>query len=480
MRKTPVVVILGHVDHGKTTLLDTIRTTTVAAREPGGITQSIGAYQVTIKNSPITFIDTPGHEAFSAMRSQGARVADLAILVVAANDGVKPQTLEALQAVNDAHLPMIIAVNKIDLPHTNADAVKKDLGTHGCLVEGYGGSIPTIEISAKEGRNVAELLEMVQLVYALEEKTADEKGVLRAAVIESTKDTRVGPVMTVIVESGTLRLKDELVVGDAAGRVRTLYDDRKQSIRECLPGCPALIVGFPLVLPVGSIVTRKGEAQDASTGVPQEVPQHAPMSTVLEDEEQSPLRVLLKADAVGTLAALAASIPVQSIIVSQSVGDIALADVLLAESTKALIVGFRVKVPKEVAALAQEHRVTILTNDIIYSLNEQLTTLIKRPVPQETELGRATVRQIFHVRDQQIAGCHVESGRLSVHDTIHLIRAADSIDAVIRNLKQKNADVTSVPTGQDCGVLLTAVSGKPLNIKERSAIIAFQKNDNIQ
>jgi translation initiation factor IF-2 len=317
---------------------------------------------------------------------------------------------------------------------------------------------------------------MVQLVYALEEKTADEKGVLRAAVVESTKDARVGPVASVIVESGTLRLKDEIVVGGATGRVRMLYDDRKQSIRECLPGCPALVVGFPLVLPVGSIITRKGEAQDVSTVLPKEVPQNAPTGAVLEDEESTPLRVLLKADAVGTLAALAASIPTPSTVVYQSVGDIALADVLLAETTKAFIVGFRVNIPKEVAELAQEHRVTILSNDIIYALNEQLTTLIKRPVPQETELGRATVRQIFHVRDQQIAGCHVESGRLSVNDTIHLIRAADSIDAVIRNLKQKNVDVTSIPAGQDCGVLLTTVSGQPLNIGERSAIIAFQKS----
>lgn len=480
MRKTPVVVVLGHVDHGKTTLLDTIRTTTVAAREPGGITQSIGAYQVTIKNSPITFIDTPGHEAFSAMRSQGARVADLAILVVAADDGVKPQTMEALQAVSDAHLPMIVAVNKIDLPHINTDAVKKDLGTHGCLVEGYGGSIPVIEISAKEGRNVAELLEMVQLVYALEEKTADEKGILRAAVVESTKDTRVGPVASVIVESGTLRLKDEIVVGGATGRVRTLYNDRKQSIRECLPGFPALVVGFPLVLPVGSIITRKGETHSAEAQAPRDEPQNTTANKSFTGEKSEILRLLLKADSQGTLAALAASIPTPSAIVYQSVGDIALADVLLAETTKAFIVGFRVKIPKEVTELADEHRVTILTNDIIYALNEQLTTLIKRPVPQETELGRATVRQIFHVRDQQIAGCHVESGRLSVNDTIHLIRAANSMDAVIRNLKQKNADVTSVPTGQDCGVLLAAVSGEPLNIRERSAIIAFQKNDNIQ
>lgn len=469
MRKTPVVVILGHVDHGKTTLLDRIRTSSISLSEPGGITQSIGAYQVSINGSLITFIDTPGHEAFSAMRSQGADVADLAVLVVAADDGVKPQTLEALQTTNAAHLPIIVAINKIDLPQANVDEVKKDLAAHGCVVEGYGGSVPTIEISAKKGTNMTELLELVQLLYALEEKPANETGKLRATVIESTKDSRVGPISSVIVESGTLRKGDDVETSGVKGRIRALYDDRKKPINECLPGCPAQVVGLPQILSVGSVIVRKGDTQETGGAKPSEKPRMTPTG--------NGIRILLKSDSQGTLAALSSIVPQAATVIHQSVGDVTESDVLLAEGTKALIVGLRVKIPLSVAELARAHRVSVITDTVIYALSEQLTALVKQPVSKEIERGRATVQQVFHIGVNQIAGCHVESGRLAVNDTVHLVNGNNSADAVIKQLKQKSADATTIQEGQECGVLLAAPSGKPLNIRERSVIIAFQKSD---
>lgn len=467
MDRSPIVVILGHVDHGKTTLLDTLRLSQIAAGEAGGITQSIGAYQVSTNNKTITFIDTPGHAAFTAMRARGAQVADIAIIVISAVDGVQPQTIESLETVKTAAIPYIIAINKIDSPEADPTKIKTQLLDTGIAVEGFGGNIPTVEISAKTGKNIPDLLDLVTLVFQLEEIKSQPNAPLQAPVIESGKDHRVGPTVSVVVRNGTIHTGDTIYAGDISGKIRAILNDKRQPVKSLLPAQPGLLLGFTKVIPVGTLITDRPQA----IGKPSA---QTPATTMADISPGAP-RYIIKADTTGSLAALRASVPADARIISQSVGNINESDVLLAESTRAAIIGFRSQVPSQVAALAQAHHVGLTTNPIIYRLLEDMVNMTDKPKPAEVELGRAKILKVFTIDDQQIAGCKIISGRLAVGDRVRLSGNNFTIEAIIQHLKQGKSDVKTANSQQECGVLLNPVNGQKLNLSVGDVIISYRQ-----
>ncbi len=474
--KQPVVVILGHVDHGKTTLLDYIRHSNLQRREHGGITQSIGAYQIEFQAKKITFIDTPGHAAFTKMRSQGAKAADLAILLVAANDGVKPQTIESISHLKQAKIPFLVAINKIDLPGASADMVKAQLTEHQVFVEGYGGNVPVVEISAKTGQGVDNLLENLLLLAELEELPYQPQKPLQAVIIESAKDPRKGVLASAIVQAGTLKLQDLIYTPSAEGKVRALFDENNRPRRQVLPGEPIQILGFKTLPQVGEIIQSQPYGDSPSSTSQPIVPQ-LPSSAV--SQENQSLKLILAADTLGSLEAIKASLPEEIELIQTNTGHITESDVLLAATTKALILGFNVKVANSVKKLAETEKVTIKTYQIIYELLEfieQKVLKILEPTIDEDILGEAQVLKVFDFRDKKIAGCRVISGKLNLHQTIHLKRGDDLLaDAKIISLKIGKEDVKKVPAGSECGLLL-----KPqLDIQEKDIIIAYNKKDSI-
>lgn len=479
MQRAPIVVILGHVDHGKTTLLDTLQKSRITQGEAGGITQSIGAYQVTSDNRKITFIDTPGHAAFAAMRQRGARVADLAILVISATDGVQPQTLEALDHIKASGIPYIVAINKIDLPEADIVRVKTQLAEHESAVEGFGGTVPVVEISALKGDHIPDLLEMVSLVFELQNITSESGGPLEAPVIESKRDTHLGPVASIVVRNGSLRVGDRICASGINGKVRAILNDRRERVAACLPGEPGLILGFTDVVPVGAVVTAQGAATAKTQPSRFSHPEQAQTPRTASPSPDAPMAfgtLILKADTQGTLEALGAVMPEGTHIVSRGIGDINESDILLAESTKASIVGFRVNISTSVNTLSQTHKVSILTHDIIYKLLEQLEELMAGPKrPAEVELGRAKILKIFRIDHQDIAGCTVESGRLILGDRVHVETSGSRVtNATVSSLRQGKAEIKQVKAGQECGVLLRSTDGNVLNLSEGNDIIAYQ------
>lgn len=466
MQRAPIVVILGHVDHGKTTLLDTLKKTRVAASEAGGITQSIGAYQLHYKDKKLTIIDTPGHAAFSAMRKNGATVADLAILVIAANDGVQPQTLEALEAIKQANIPYVVALNKIDLADANVTKTKTQLAEHESAVEGFGGTIPVVEISAKNGTHIPELLDMVFLVYDLSRTSDATSQLLEAAVIESQRDPHKGPLISVVIRSGSIHLEDVITANGIHGKVKALFDDQGKRVSEAHAGDPVQILGFNDIVPVGSVVQIPSKDSNK-----QQLPAVFPSSPTTRDISVDKDRdtFIIKADSVGTLTALSQSMPTNSDLISSGVGSITESDVLLAESTHAIIVGFRVKAPKSVAKFAENCGVVILTNPIIYKLLEDLIKPEAKQLPQK-ELGRAKIIKLFDIAGQTIAGCSVASGRLAVGD----IAQIGTSSSVIKQIKKGKTNVTSAKVGEECGVLFSPSDGIDLNFSVGNDIIAFE------
>ena len=515
--RPPIIAILGHVDHGKTTLLDALRRTSLAAAEPGGITQTIDAFRVTQQPAAgnqqpaanhFTFIDTPGHEAFSKMRSRGANVADIALLVVAADDGVKPQTLESLSIIKSAGIPFIVCINKIDRQEADPVRVKTDLGKHGAAVEGFGGNIPVVEISAKTGKNLPELLEIINLVWQLQQSSlqppASSLQQLEAPVIDSRLDPHSGPVAGVIVRQGTLRLGDHIAAGPIVGKVKSLTGDLGQRLDQALPGDPVQVLGLKSVPPVGSVLTHPHNQQFsrvAGEGVPVERPQ--PVNV------EARTNVILKADSIATLETLTdaiarlptpppaslpealragaavgnggqASLPEPKFsVVASGIGDITESDILLAVSPPAIIIGFRVAASAKRQTLAKNENVSVITDDIIYRLLERLTDLYKpAEVKPPPETGRAKIIKIFTVNETEIAGCKVESGKLAVGDSVSLIKDGVKIaEAKIKQLKSRAADIKEAKAGAECGVLLeSAAAGQKLKLSQGQDIIAYQNS----
>lgn len=484
--RPPIVTIMGHVDHGKTTLLDAIRESHLVESEHGGITQHIGAYQISHKKHKITFIDTPGHAAFSKMRQRGANITDIVVLVVAANDGVKPQTIESIKHIKTANAQVVVAINKIDLPGASPDMVKAQLTEHKIFVEGYGGQTPAIELSAIKKQGINELLEMILLIAELQELTLKENAPLEAVVIESKLDKHRGPMASVIVKTGNLNTSDTVFIESNEHKVRALFNDHGDKINTAKPGDPVTIMGLKQVPEVGSVVTdepqtakpilKENKVEDApSDKEPEEAAdskdtkEDAPSDKesektidsedVKEKEERPAFNLILKADTPGTLEAIIQSaIHDEVTLVLSGIGPVSESDVLLAQSTKSLIISFNVPIASSAQTLAQLEKVTIKQFNIIYKLieflEEKILTLIE-PTINEEELGVAEIIASFEIRGEFIAGCKVKSGTINKNYPIHLVRNDKIIkDSKIKSLKKGKEDIKTVKSGSECGIIL--------------------------
>ncbi|HZQ65964.1 MAG TPA: translation initiation factor IF-2 [Gaiellaceae bacterium] len=479
--RPPVVTIMGHVDHGKTTLLDAIRESSVVETEAGGITQHIGAYQVDHDGRKITFLDTPGHEAFTALRARGAKVADIAVLVVAANDGVMPQTRESIAHARAAEMPIVVAVNKVDLPDANTERVRTELTSEGLQPEEWGGTIQFSDVSAREKQNLDDLLEKVLLVADAElELTANPKAEASGPIIESRLDVGRGPVATMLVQRGTLKVGDAIVAGDAHGRVRALQNYRGEKIKEARPGDPVEIIGFDKPPPAGELarvvendrqarqlaqtrgerLRREQRAQQAKRGVSLET-----LFSEMQAGAVQELRLVLKADVQGSLEAALSELAkiehseVGVNVIHRDVGGITANDVNLAAASDALVVGFNVRPNAEARQLAEREGVEIRTYRVIYQLTEDIEQALVgmlAPVTQEETIGEAEVRALFRVsRLGTIAGCYVTQGLVRRSARVRVVRDGTVVaDTSIAQLKRFKDDVREVQEGFECGILL--------------------------
>ena len=499
--RPPVVTIMGHVDHGKTTLLDAIRQTSVVETEAGGITQHIGAYQVDHQGRRITFLDTPGHEAFTAMRARGAKVTDIAVLVVAADDGVMPQTRESISHARAAEVPIVVAVNKIDLPAANPDRAKSDLAAEGLQPEDWGGTTQFAEVSAKTKTNLDELLEKILLVADLELEglSANPKAEASGPIIESRLDVGRGPVATMLVHRGTLKVGDAIVAGDAWGKVRALYNYRGERLKEAKPGDPVEILGFDHPPPAGElarVVENERQARHLAGLRGQrlrreQLAQRSKRTQRLEDlftgiqEGQiQDLNLVLKGDVVGSVEAAVSELSkiqhpeVRVQVIHQGVGGITEGDIMLASASGALVVGFNVRPNAEARSLAEREGVEIRTYRVIYELTqdiEQALVGMLSPVKTEETIGEAEVRALFRVsRLGTIAGCMVTDGVIRRNSQVRLVRDGTVIhETSIAQLKRFKDDAREVVEGFECGILLDGYN----DLKEGDVLEAFETRE---
>ena len=467
--RQPIVAILGHVDHGKTSLLDAIRHAHLAAREVGGITQSIGAYQAEYQGKKITFIDTPGHAAFREMRSRGAKVADLAVLVVAADDGVKPQTVESIKHLKEAAIPFVVAITKIDKSGVTEDIAKATLTEHEVFTDGYGGNVPAVGVSSKSGKGLDNLLENILLLSELEELPYQENVTLIAPIIEVQKDKNRGTTVSVVVKAGKIVIGQTLYTESASCRVKALYDDVGRPILHASPGEPCLILGFNTLPAIGEIVS----SVPVSASVVAEV--DVPQEEITTEESSGSLNIILRADTLGSLEAIKNSLSGEINIIFSGTGGILESDVLLASSTGSIIVGFSVKTAPIILKLAETEGVVVKSYRIIYELLEYLEKKVLRimePTIDEEELGTATVVKVFEINKDRVAGCHVDSGRLEQGDQVHVKKADGTTkEARIKSIRIGKEEVKKVETGKECGIMLFP----NLDIGEKSVIISYKK-----
>src|SRR6266702_2160051 len=497
--RPPVVTIMGHVDHGKTTLLDAIRKTSVVATEAGGITQHIGAYQAEHNGRRITFLDTPGHEAFTAMRARGAKVTDIAVLVVAADDGVMPQTKESISHARAAEVPIVVAVNKIDLPDSNPDKVLSELAAEGLQPEEWGGDVQVARVSAKQGENLDDLLERILLVADAElDLRANPNAEASGPIIESRLDVGRGPVTTLLVHRGTLKVGDAIVAGDAWGRVRALYDYRGERIQEALPGEPVEILGFDKPPPAGElgrVVESERRARELAhqrgERLRREQLAQRPAGVSLErlfEQMQAgavqDLNLVVKGDVVGSVEAVVGELAkiqhpeVRVNVIHQGVGGITENDVMLASASDAMIVGFNVRPNAEARSLAERENVEIRPYRVIYQLTEDIEQALVgmlRPVQEEATLGEAQVRALFKVsRLGTIAGCMVTSGLVRRGAQVRVVRDGTVVhETTISQLKRFKDDAREVTEGFECGILLDGFN----DVKEGDIIEAFETRE---
>jgi len=498
--RPPVVTIMGHVDHGKTSLLDAIRETSVASTEAGGITQHIGAYQVDVNGRKVTFLDTPGHEAFTAMRARGAKLTDIAVLVVAADDSVMPQTKESIAHARAAQVPVVVAVNKIDLPDSNPDRVKSDLAAEGLQPEDWGGTTQFALVSAKQKEGLDNLLERILLVADAElELTANPKADASGPIIESRLDVGRGPVATMLVHRGTLRVGDAVVAGDAWGKVRALYDYRGEKIKEARPGDPVEILGFDHPPPGGEIcrvvenerqarhlaglrgqrLRTEQMAQRAKRGVSLES-----LFSQMQEGAIQDLNLVLKGDVVGSVEAAISELAkiqhpeVRVNVIHQGAGGITEGDIMLAAASDALVVGFNVRPNAEAKQLADREGVDIRTYRVIYQLKEDIEQALVgmlSAVTTEEITGEAEVRALFKVsRLGTIAGCMVTSGVIKRSSQVRVIRDGTVIyDTSISQLKRFKEDARDVAEGFECGILLDGFN----DVKEDDVLEAYETRE---
>jgi len=472
-----IVAVLGHVDHGKTTLLDYIRHTNVVAKEHGGITQHIGAYQILHNKKIITFIDTPGHEAFMKMRARGATVADIALLIVAADDSVKPQTKESIRIIREASVPMIVVVNKIDLPTGNIDKIKQDLARNEIQVEGFGGDVPLVLLSAKTGKGVPDLLEkIIALTKTLKLENAP-KNPLEAVVIETRVDKGKGLVASILVKAGTLTPGMRLFEGEGEiAKVRALFDESAKAVKEALPGKPVEVLGFTKLPEVGSVL-RDISVQNKANEIPKEK-QKLPdaMDFLSVESQEKSLKIILKADTAGSLEAICVSLGKGADIVGQGVGEVNDADVLLAKSTGSFIIGFNTKWNHEVAKLAETEGVVLRNYTVIYELLDELREALsgmQEVLTKERELGKGTIIAEFPYDGNRVAGVKVASGRLAKGDQVKVMRGDGEVArARVKSLRRGKEETTKAESGVECGILF---DGK-VDFELQDAIIAFVRN----
>ena len=495
--RPPIVTVMGHVDHGKTSLLDAIRNTKVTDKEAGGITQHIGASEVYVNGKKVVFLDTPGHEAFTQMRLRGAQVTDIAILVVAADDGIMPQTVEAISHARAANIPIIVAINKIDKPAANIERVRQELSNNGLLVEAWGGTIVDVPVSAKKGENIDKLLEMILLVAEMEELKANPNRPAVGTVIESNLDKGRGAVATVIVSNGTLKVGDPVIAGTAYGKIRALFNDKGQRVKKATPSTPVEILGLNEVPLAGDqFVVMPSEKAARAIGEKRREKQRdeqmkASSKITLEDlfdkmqeGEVKELNMVLKADVQGSVEAIRQSVEkisneeVQLKVIHCGVGAITDSDIMLASASNAIVIGFNVRPAQSAVAMAERERVDLRTYRIIYELIEDIEKAMKgmlEPEYKEVVIGQAQVRELFKVSGLgTIAGSYVTDGKVSRNAKARLVRNGIVIyDGAIASVRRFKDDVKEVNRGYECGLMLEDFN----DIKEEDIIEIYEMQE---
>lgn len=495
--RAPVVTVMGHVDHGKTSLLDAIRKTKVTEREAGGITQHIGASEILIDKKRIVFLDTPGHEAFTSMRARGAKVTDIAILVVAADDGVMPQTLEAINHVKAAQVPIIVAINKIDKPGANPDRVKQELADNGVIIEEFGGDVISVPVSALQGTNIDNLLEMIILVSEMEELKANPNRKATGIVVEAKLDKGRGAVATVLVQNGTLKVGDSVVIGNTCGRIRAMINDKGKNVKVAKPSTAIEITGLSDVPDSGDqmvavendrvardiVEDRKNRIKEEQLKTSQKISLDA-LYQQMQDGQLKELNIILKADVHGSVEAVKQSLnkltneKVAIKTIHGGVGAITETDVMLASASNAIIIGFNVRPTVNATVLAKKEDVDIRPYRIIYNAIEDIEAAMKGmldPEFKEEELGKAEVREVFKVPGSgMVAGCYITTGKILRKASIRLVRDGIVIhEGDIKSLKRFKDDVREVATGYECGIGIDNFN----DVKEGDIIEAYHMKE---
>lgn len=493
VERPPVVTIMGHVDHGKTTLLDAFRESNLVQKEAGGITQHIGAYQLLHNDRKITFVDTPGHEAFTQLRARGTKVTDIVILVVAADDGVMPQTKEAINHAKAAGVPIIVAINKIDKPEADLDRAKKELSKEGLLIEEWGGDVVSVDISATEKTNLNELLEMILLLNDVMEIKGNPMVPAQGVILEARLDSQKGPVATVIIQQGTLNQGEAFVSGICYGKARALFNEKGKSIKKAELSMPVEVLGFSEVPNAGDyfqvvkdLEAAKRIARYRLSLVKKEEltrPEHLTLDQLfkkIEEGDVKELPLIIKADVHGSVEVLKDTLPnlstdkVKIKIYHAATGTISESDIMLASASNAIIIGYNVKPQQALLDMAREEKVEIRSYNVIYQLTDDIKkamTGLLDPISKETSLGRAEVRRIFHIpRIGSIAGCLVTEGKISRNAEVRIIRNDEVIHkGKISSLKHLKNNVTEVKKDYECGIGVE----KFKDIQEGDAIEAF-------
>ena len=478
--RPPVITVMGHVDHGKTSLLDAIRKTNVTSREAGGITQHIGAYKVNYQGKQIVFLDTPGHEAFTAMRARGAQVTDVAILVVAADDGVMPQTIEAINHAKAAKVPIIVAINKIDRPGANPDHVKQQLAEHELIPEDWGGDTIMVPVSAHQKTGISDLLEMILLVAEMQELKANPNLPAHGTIIEAQLDKGRGPVATVLVQRGTLHIGDTIIAGTSYGKVRAMINDRGEKVKKALPSTPVEVLGLNDVPAAGDILdstdekTARGVAEKRiAKKKEEEIKLNSKVSLDdlfqrIKEGEIKELNIVVKADVQGTIEALKASLEkikndeVKVAVVHAGVGAITESDVMLASAANALVIGFNVRPDANARKAAETEKVDVRTYRVIYDALNDVEAAIKgmlAPKFKEVIQGRVEIRQLITISKLKIAGCYVVEGKVTNSSKVRVVRDGIVVhEGVIESLRRFKDDVKEVAQGFECGITLEKFS----------------------
>ena len=485
---------MGHVDHGKTSLLDAIRKSKVTTTEAGGITQHIGAYTVTINGESITFLDTPGHEAFTAMRARGAQITDIVILVVAADDGIMPQTEEAINHCKAANVPIVVAINKIDRPNANIDRVKQELTEYGLVAEDWGGDTICVPVSAKQGQNIDQLLEMVLLTAEMLELKANPKRKARGTVIEAKLDKGRGPVASLLVQNGTLKVGESIIVGTTYGRIRAMFDDEGKKIRKAGPSIPVEILGLSEVPAAGDRFhfvkdekTARSMADAKKDAIKDETMQAAHKVSLeglydqIREGKVKELAVIIKADVQGSIEAIRASLEklstddVKVRVIHGAVGAITETDTTLATASNAIIIGFNVRPDANATAAADRDGVEIKTYRVIYEAIEDVKSAMigmLEPDYKEVIIGQAEVRTTYKISNVgTIAGCYVQTGKMMRNSNVRVIRNGVVVfDSTLASLKRFKDDVKEVNTSYECGLSVDKFN----DIKEGDIIEAYK------